>query len=40
VARGAGSLLLDRLSMALGKTSKLDSTIYPALQATTAVVEP
>jgi tubulin alpha len=37
---GLGSLLLERLSVDYGKKSKLDFTIYPSPQVSTAVVEP
>ena len=37
---GFGSLLLERLSVDYGKKSKLDFTIYPSPQVSTAVVEP
>ena len=37
---GFGSLLLERLSVDYGKKSKLDFTVYPSPQVSTAVVEP
>ena len=37
---GFGSLLLERLSVEYGKKSKLEFTVYPAPQVSTAVVEP
>jgi tubulin alpha len=37
---GFGSLLLERLSVDYGKKSKLEFTVYPAPQVSTAVVEP
>jgi tubulin alpha len=37
---GFGSLLLERLSVDSGKKSKLEFTVYPAPQVSTAVVEP
>jgi tubulin alpha len=36
---GFGSLLLERLSVDYGKKSKLEFTVYPAPQVSTAVVE-
>jgi tubulin alpha len=37
---GFGSLLMERLSVDYGKKSKLEFTVYPAPQVSTAVVEP
>ena len=37
---GFTSLLLDRLSVEFGKKSKLEFSVYPAPQISTAVVEP
>jgi tubulin alpha len=37
---GFGALLLERLSVDYGKKSKLEFTVYPAPQLSTAVVEP
>jgi tubulin alpha len=37
---GSGSLILERLSFDYGKKSKLNFTIYPSPQVSTAVVEP
>ncbi|KAI9188697.1 alpha-tubulin [Blastocladiella emersonii ATCC 22665] len=37
---GLGSLLLERLSVDYGKKSKLEFSVYPAPQVSTAVVEP
>ena len=37
---GFGSLLMERLSADYGKKSKLEFTVYPAPQVSTAVVEP
>lgn len=37
---GFSSLLMERLSMDYGKKSKLEFTVYPAPQVSTAVVEP
>ncbi|GAO51429.1 alpha tubulin [Saitoella complicata NRRL Y-17804] len=37
---GFGALLLEQLSLAYGKKSKLEFTIYPAPQVSTSVVEP
>src|SRR5215510_3324490 len=37
---GFGALLMERLSVDYGKKSKLEFSIYPAPQVSTAVVEP
>ncbi|EAX95926.1 alpha-tubulin 1, putative [Trichomonas vaginalis G3] len=37
---GFGSLLLERLSVDYGKKSKLEFTVYPSPQVSTAIVEP